>query len=228
MMGRGLFLLSAVVLASGCLCCGGGLDLKGIPGLGEENTSEGGGQEECAAPYIQVGTECCLDDDGNGVCDSEEGTGQGFAGEQGGEETTETTVPEEGQTETTVVSTNGPTTTSSQVSQQYECVRNAGYNPDQVLYLYSKTGRGCGNDANTINAIRTAASREGVEVKYMDITILDESEIMVLECFYGAYSQSNLEYTYCPRLLCPMNGDIKTIHTGPIRSQASGLMKNCK
>ncbi len=73
-------------LFSGCLCCGTGLD-----GVVSPETTE---SEACEAPYIQVGSECCLDADGNNICDGDEATDE----TQPPEETTspqETPQPEE-------------------------------------------------------------------------------------------------------------------------------------
>ena len=61
-------LFAAAVLASGCLCCGGGdLDLSGIQDKLTETT-----QPYCSPPYIQVGARCCIDSNYDRVCDSDE------------------------------------------------------------------------------------------------------------------------------------------------------------
>ncbi|MBD3388206.1 MAG: hypothetical protein GF416_03930 [Candidatus Altiarchaeales archaeon] len=51
-------------MLSGCICCGGGL-----PGMGSSDGDDG---EYCTPPYIQVGSECCLDRNDNSICDSQE------------------------------------------------------------------------------------------------------------------------------------------------------------
>lgn len=231
-------LVSAVLASSGCMCCG--TDLSGMLNNGGVETPAGEGQTEaCESPYIQVGSECCLDYDGNGVCDSDEATG-----ETAGEETVTTAAAEETATtlaeETTTLAEAEATTTTAAALRAtattqrtngviYNCVKAAGYDPDWAIYLYSKsTGRGCGSDAKTIYDIRTAASRSGVEVKFNDISYLDDGEIRMMECFFGPYSQGNLDFTYCPRLMCPRTGDSTILKGGLVVSDASGFLKKCK
>jgi hypothetical protein len=64
-MRRLAFVLFAVALVCGCICCGD-VNLGGLQGA--TTTTE----PYCTPPYIQIGTGCCLDYDGNGVCDSDE------------------------------------------------------------------------------------------------------------------------------------------------------------
>ncbi len=59
-----LAILSLAVLVSGCVCCG---DLVDIEPTVTDTT-----EPYCSPPYIQVGSDCCLDMDSNGICDSEE------------------------------------------------------------------------------------------------------------------------------------------------------------
>jgi hypothetical protein len=110
---RVLFALGFVALVCGCICCGGtDLPLPGLSGQSKENA------EACSAPYIQVGSECCLDDNDNSICDQDEATESTDAPEM-----TETTLSEEEApmvetTETTepTVSTEAPTTTATVLS----------------------------------------------------------------------------------------------------------------
>jgi len=232
-------LITAVITSSGCMCCG--TDLTGIlKNGGGETTTEEDQTEACESPYIQVGSECCLDDDGNGVCDSDETSDATAAGEEtdtttATEETAttleeETTTLAEAKATTTTAAAAGATTTTQRTNSIiYNCVKAAGYNPDWAIYLYSKsTGRGCGSDAKTITDIKTAASRSGVEVKFNDITYLDDGEIRMMECFFGRYTQDNLDFTYCPRLMCPKTGDTTIVKGGLVVSEASGFLKKCK
>jgi hypothetical protein len=82
---RHLIVLAVVVLVCGCVCLGG-KDVKDLIPKKTGETQETG--SSCDKPYIRVGSECCLDNDDNGICDSDE------------EETT-TTEPETDTTDTT-------------------------------------------------------------------------------------------------------------------------------
>jgi len=65
-------LLAVVVLAAlvcGCICCGGKDPGSFLSQPGKDAETQG---ETCERPYIQVGSECCLDDNGNGICDQDE------------------------------------------------------------------------------------------------------------------------------------------------------------
>ena len=65
-----LMLTAILVFISGCICCGNFPDSKTTSTLPESGT-EGG---LCNAPYIQVGSGCCLDQNNNGICDRDEMT----------------------------------------------------------------------------------------------------------------------------------------------------------
>ncbi|MFH1055112.1 MAG: hypothetical protein V1744_03335 [Candidatus Altiarchaeota archaeon] len=225
-MRRLVLVLATVLVMSGCICCGGADPSSFLSGLGSEESEE---EVACDTPYIQNGQDCCLDQDESGICDSDEG-----------EETPETTEPESEEevtettetTETTIVSTtlSSPTTTvAASTSPTYECVRNAGYNPDTWFYLYSKSGRGCGD--NFVSTARTAASRKGVDVTFVDITILEDNEIRMLECFYGTYSQSNTKFQDCPMMLCPKTNSqesLSGISSMSVLSQMTGFTSSCR
>jgi hypothetical protein len=108
-MRRILALLALMTLVSGCICLGGKSldDVKSmIPGKGKSAESA-----SCESPYIQVGSVCCLDEGSNGICDSEESTGETPTEST---ETTETTIEEPASTTTTTVTT---ATTSTQPGQ---------------------------------------------------------------------------------------------------------------
>ncbi len=225
-------LVSAVLASSGCMCCG--TDLSGVLNGGAQEAGEGRA-EACESPYMQVGSECCLDYDGNGVCDSDEAAADETEGETETTDSTEETATTLAEETMTLVEADPTTTTGATATTQrtngviYNCVKAAGYDPEKVIYLSSKsTGKPCGSDAITINSIKTAASRSGVEMTFEDISYLEEDEIRMMECFFGRYSEGNLEFRSCPRLLCPRNGNMVIIDgRRPIVPQASGFMKNC-
>jgi hypothetical protein len=105
-----------------------------------------------------------------------------------------------------------------------ECLENAGYDPDRVIYLYTNT---CGADEKS--SIRITGLRKGVRIWYLDAGILTEEEKNVLKCFYGPYSKTNKNYKICPRLLCPKTGGYMDVGgRGPVISQAGGFMLNCR
>ncbi|MCX6694749.1 MAG: hypothetical protein NTU61_00415, partial [Candidatus Altiarchaeota archaeon] len=196
-------LLILIVLSSGCVCCCG--DLNGILGGDGSTGGNGDGGVVCESPYIQVGAECCLDGNANGICDSdEESTDTTLGG------VTDTTI--QGTTVTTLASsttlatlqtTSTISATATTFKSTYACVQNAGYDPNKVIYVYSNH---CGNEFTS--TAMTAESRTGVGFQMINIGVLDQNKIKVLECFYGGYYQGNIEFSYCPRLLCPKTGKI--------------------
>jgi hypothetical protein len=112
---RGFIVFALLVLASGCICTGGGL------GALTPTTTEAA--LVCNAPYIESGGECCVDRNDNGVCDKEESsdtteTTLEEASDTTVEEAPETTETTEPPIEETVTTTNPPetTTTASQAT----------------------------------------------------------------------------------------------------------------
>ena len=222
----------SVLLMSGCICCGG-LSLDSITGKKTSSEDEGGGVS-CTSPYIQVGTECCLDDDSNGICDSEETV---YEDDQSQGETTPTTIEEDSvdevttttqleSTETTIQQVT-ITTISSVKSSSYACVREAGYDPDKVIFVYSqRCGSGFVSDASM------ASIKTGIDIQPVNIGdyATDEKKLKLQECFYGTYSSTNQEFGSCPRLFCPKNGKYYTL-TGKgslsVSSQMTGFAKSC-
>jgi len=211
-----VILLGVVLLVSGCLCCGG-TDFGGL-------TSNG--SQTCEAPYIQVGDSCCLDNDGNGICDDEETTDTTLSADDTlvteTTETTETTLPDEVDTDTT----ESPTTTvqSTSYASTYECVRAAGYDPNKVIFGYSQR---CGS--NFVSTASTVSGRGNVDILPVNIGgMLEDKKVKMLECFYG---KNSAEMGACPRLLCPKSGRYQTL-TGTaassVSSQMSGFAKACK
>lgn len=221
-----VFFLAVVLFASGCLCCGG-TNLGGLTG-GSSGDVTG---QSCESPYIQVGDACCLDNNGNGVCDDEETTDTTLASDDTqATETTETTVPDyvTGTSEP-AATTLAPTTTilsKAGYASTYECVRNQGFDPDKVIFGYSQR---CGS--NFISTASTVSMRTGVDIKPMNLAArTDDPAIKVLECFFGAYSQSNPNFSNCPQLLCPKTGETRVLNqmSGAIDSQMSSFAKACK
>jgi len=218
---KAIVVLVGVLLFSGCICCGGELpDFSELTG----DTDDDG--EDCPSPYIAYGTGCCLDANGNSVCDNDEPMD-------------DTTIPmppalPDEATSTTMQSTTtsqAPTTTmaatTTTLKSTYECVRNAGYEPDSVLYLYSTR---CGD--NFLSTASTVEHRTGVDFTKLKIGgYIDESKIKVMECFYGGYSEGNPLFGECPKLLCPRTGETKILtgrSSATVLSQMTGFAKDCK
>jgi len=67
-MGRTLLsLIALLVCFCGCLCCGN------LGGSDKTTTTLAAKDEmQCSQPYIRVGSSCCLDQNGNGICDTDE------------------------------------------------------------------------------------------------------------------------------------------------------------
>ncbi|MFH0862702.1 MAG: hypothetical protein V1875_06720 [Candidatus Altiarchaeota archaeon] len=93
---RYLLVLAAVALFSGCICCGG-KDFS-LPGGG--TSPQEGADGGCEAPYLRVGSSCCLDDNDNGICDNDD------------EEITQTVVEDTPPEETEEPTTTSQTTTT--------------------------------------------------------------------------------------------------------------------
>jgi hypothetical protein len=123
---RRVFMLAALALFSGCLCCGG--DLPDLGGLGGSTEP---GEDYCTPPYIQLGAGCCLDENANDICDSDESSGITLptASTQPRQTTTTTqpSIPQATVTTTTAVPTTIPTPTTTQATGSCaDGVRNNG------------------------------------------------------------------------------------------------------
>ena len=210
-----LLVLVGVLLVSGCLCCGVNLPF-GSGGSDEGNVDEESGEETST-------------DDGATVTD-DSGESSDTSMDEGAtdEGTTDTTEPEVESTTTTiaeeggsseVTSTTQPavtTTIGSSYSPTYDCVKNAGYNPDAVIFGYSKN---CGSNTQFMTGASMASKNTGVTIVKVNIGgYLDANKLKMLECFFGKYSEANKNvFAECPRLLCPKTGRYETM---------SGLMSS--
>jgi len=229
---RKIAVLTVILLFSGCICCGGKSIKDLVPGTGDagggdESTSEEGGQS-CEKPYIQVGSECCLDENDNGVCDSEDATNEVTTTVQGEETaTTQKTMTTAGAAETTATVTQGQATTTTRAqtvnSPVYNCVSAAGLDANAIYFAYSQR---CGSEY--VAAASQVSITKGVDIKPINIGgFIDDKKVALLECFYGKGSP---EMSGCPRLLCPKTGLYKTL-TGrggsTVRSQMEGFSNEC-
>jgi len=226
--------LALFVLTGGCLCC----STDGLKGILDGKDAGAGGTvndndiSRCNPPYIYQGTGCCLDENGNDICDSDESTDTTV--EMQYIEVTTTTLGEDISTETTLAPTTtlgqaaSTTTLKAAVKSTYGCVQDAGYDPDEVIFVYSTR---CGNDL-TATAMH-AASFTGVGFQMVDISKTysppDDKRVKLLECFYGGYYEGNGEFTSCPRLLCPKTGKIETVDGKHVPyEQMKGFANRCK
>jgi hypothetical protein len=260
-MTKQLFILVVILLFSGCICCGGrdpselisGLKSTGVAGGNQGAGADASGQgdvaeNQCSSPYIPSGSECCLDRDDSGICDSEEMASSTAEGGDSSTKTTDTAAEtttsltstidagvestqqagqDGGQATTTVTAASQQTTTTVKVNAAvYGCVKNAGFDPNKVYYGYSpECGAKYKSDASMVS-IRT-----GVDIQPVNIAVSTDSPVIkLLECFYGPYSVSNPEFGSCPRLLCPKTQDVKTLSgtsSASVSSQMSGFAKKC-
>ena len=211
---KNIAIFTLLLLFSGCICCGGD--------GGEEDDYE---EEYCQSPYIQVGSECCLDQNSNNICDKDEEITMTTSIET-------TTTQKMVETTVYVPTTAAVITTSTSIAPSYapayECVKKLGGKEvaDGIFFIYSTN---CGD--KFISTASTVEGRTGVEVTKMKIGgYMDDEKINVLECFYGQHYDGHPEFGKCPRLLCPKSGEVKTLSgmgSANVLSQMTGFAKNC-
>lgn len=88
-----------------------------------------------------------------------------------------------------------------------ECVEEAGYDGDGLVYAYASA---CGDDY--LGLMGRASVKRKVSVAFVDIRRLTEKQRELLECFYGEYGPDNPLFLECPRMLCPRNGRILAVN----------------
>ena len=226
-------------MASGCICCGEGLGEGTLEGYRGDDTPDSDDEQYCTPPYIQVGDDCCVDINDNGICDEDEGDDEPVR-------TSPTTTAQVATTQApaAISTTLAPTTTAASApttfsapttttpgayAPTYQCVKDAWSQQaaDGVLYFYSSPR--CGSQF--IPKASTAQGRTGVFFTKIQIEgDLDDRTWAIMECFYGEYSESNKEFGKCPRLLCPKTGEIKDlrdISSSSVLSQMTGFAKSC-
>ncbi|MFC2162965.1 hypothetical protein ACFLRF_04730 [Candidatus Altiarchaeota archaeon] len=209
-----LFLASIIALVSlaGCLCCG-------MPGSGG---NEGGAivtDSSCSRPYMDFEGDCCLDANGNSICDSPEATTT-IPKDDPTIKATSTTV--KATTTTIKATTTIPPTTTTLKSSVAACVEKAGYASDSILFAYSNK---CGASERT--KLANYGLRKGIDYQYIDIGILSEKEKEILGCFYGPYSEYNKKYQLCPMFLCPLTGGHEPLTHGSVTIKAASFSKKC-
>jgi hypothetical protein len=215
-MKKTILICGIILIFSGCICCTG-------TELGNLTPNKEGEINGCPPPYIEYGNGCCLDLDGDGICDNQE-----IENEPEKEEMEEEPEIQAIQTTTTLQTTTLPATTTTQPKAKastYECVKSAGYNPDNIIYGYSGN---CGN--KFISTASSVSIQKGVKIDAINIGgFIDEKKIAMMECFYGKYSDSNPSFKQCPVLLCPLTGEVKILSSvGNVKSQMEGFALNCR
>jgi hypothetical protein len=105
---RQFVVFAVLVLFSGCICCGG----KDLSLPGTDTNSNDGSTGECPPSYLLVGTSCCLDDNQNSICDTDE-TPETTLSEENNQQTTDTTET----TETTLNEQTPETTQTTSTTQ---------------------------------------------------------------------------------------------------------------
>jgi hypothetical protein len=108
-----------------------------------------------------------------------------------------------------------------------ECTRKLGFDPDSAYYAYR---RGCGS--NYVSDASIASRQAGIDVIQLNVQASsNDTYIKVLECFYGAYSDDNKEFKFCPRILCPRTGEYQTLGgsvSSSVQSQLIGFLERCR
>ena len=204
------------MLFSGCICCGG-----------DDESYDDLDDEYCESPYIHVGSECCLDQNEDMICDKDQvsETTTSLATTSSTQKIAETTVKPTTSTQSVTVTS---TTVAQSYSPAYECVKKLKSREvtDGIFYLYSTR---CGD--KFISTASTIEGRTGVEITKIKINGNNwDANIKVLECFYGQHYDGHPEFGKCPRLLCPKSGEVKTLsgrNAASVSSQMSGFAKNC-
>lgn len=214
-----------VLVFSGCLCCGGSTDL-GLSGSDEGYDDVG---EFCEPPYIQVGSDCCLDSDSNNICDDDE-TDQYEIDDVEITSTTQKVVVTTTAKPKATTTTAKPTTTTAAApakSKTYECVKALGYDANSVFYFYS-TPR-CGSQF--VATASGVSAKKGVDFTKMQVPHMDtDPKMKILECFYGPFNTQNPQFGQCPVLMCPATGRVQVLSgraTASVRSQMEGFALDC-
>lgn len=187
----------------------------------------------CLDPYILVGNDCCLDKDGNGICDRDE-TSTSVMPAAPSSSTVSTSIATTSMAPTTTArvtttvkqttTTEAPTTTTTTLHSAYECVQAAGYDKDSFILVYSP---GCGG-SSVESAAEAASAQKGVGLTKIDISVLSPREINALECFLGMYYEGNANFMMCPRIMCPKTGKVEEV-TGrkPVSVQMRSFAGSC-
>lgn len=202
---------SAVLIASGCLCCSPPSSGKKATTTRAQTTM----QVVCNAPYIRLGSGCCLDVNSNRICDSDETTAPTAASTLQSQslETVRTTTAQ------TMVATTAMTTTTTTrpASHQAKCVAKYGLNADTVVYLY--THECCDS---TVTPMVASAAAEGYRFERINLESPSPREESIILCFYASMPQ------FVPEFLCPANGDSMLLTGyGSPQSRITAFAKEC-
>jgi hypothetical protein len=205
---RGLLVLWLIglVLTSGCLCCGGFLS----------------GREDCPEPRVLINDVCCMDANGNGVCDELETTIPPVTIAQTTIPET-TTLPAVHETTTTVAVTTTmaaeetvSTTTTIPLS---ECLKKYQVNVNEVVFLYTRAC--CTPLANTVNQLGSIRF-EKIEVQHTT-----PRERNILKCL-GIEDPSSIQLA---QFICPANNERMIITPEEFkgaRTQIAEFASKCK
>ncbi len=114
-----------------------------------------------------------------------------------------------------------PTTTTLMPTS--ECVESAGFNPDRMIYAYTRV---CGS--KWTEAVTTNTRRVGLPATLINVGLLKEKEVRLLGCFHEGYVSGDSRYTACPMLYCPKNGKSAQINDNfPISKQVRDFAMVC-
>jgi hypothetical protein len=122
-------------------------------------------------------------------------------------------------------------TTAPQPKAQAETIidcirRRSAYDPDGTFYMY---GQGCGS--KYLSDVSIVSRQTGIYITPLIVqTAGEESDIRVLECFFGPYTAEGKEFVDCPKILCPRTGEsdgLGDTTSNSIKAQITKLVKKC-
>ena len=188
--------VALILLSAGCLCCK-------LPGKSTSTTvrttraTTAATLAGCSPPNIKHGSGCCLDANGNGVCDKDESSMSTLVSTSHGTlATTEATT--RATTIITVATTTvtAATTTTRAPNPKAECVKRYGVTPGTVLYLYTHK---CCDAVLTPMVDRVEA--KGYTFRHIDMAYPSDKDKALIYCFYSSLPD------IVPELICTADGD---------------------
>ncbi len=203
---RILLTILSALLITGCLCnTKNGAETSGLNETGKEH------RLICEKPYITAGASCCLDQDDNKICDTEEPA----------EATTvETTTL---QATTSATSTLTASTTITNMPPQNKtmvesCANKYDVTSDTILYIYTES---CCDPVVTSHV--KAVKNSGYKFEYIKLNevTIPSREDSLLKCFFPHLDT-------VPWFVCSANGKRMMVTSkDPIRTKIREFAENC-
>ena len=109
-------------------------------------------------------------------------------------------------------------------SSTYACVKEAGFNPDSFIFVYTK-----GHGAKWNEMAKNAARRTGIRLTEVDLGLPIDGKDELMKCFIANYSLQDREYSTIPHLLCPKDGMVRQVYQDtPVSNQMHFFAENCR